>query len=340
MTLNINKQRKKHSVKENGNANIKKESKVDKQPQDTKRSKSLGTNLPKCVPEIPKFEEIKDEILKSNKKEIAKQCPFQVIASKRLASGCHKSKSIGPKKTLHDEIDIDIEIEFDDPLVNTTPAKLPDNRKKTLTGSFVKPSSNLQNTKNTTKSSHFKVDRDETNKKLKEKKDTNSVSQFNKHKVPRETKKLPTINSGSSRDRQPKEELKNVRKPKTEIKGKQYASKPKQSTYAMKHSERMLSDARTKKCQELFLLLDPDGCGIIRSGHIRLEYLSSKALETLEPALIAMDNKKLSLNYEIFCAIVEPLLRKLSLSQLRELVAGPKVALDAQLHMNFDFTVH
>ncbi len=45
----------------------------------------------------------------------------------------------------------------------------------------------------------------------------------------------------------------------------------KAKSYSMKQSEKLLKAARKKKCAEIFKLLDPDDCGSINSGHIRLD---------------------------------------------------------------------
>ena len=45
----------------------------------------------------------------------------------------------------------------------------------------------------------------------------------------------------------------------------------KAKTYSMQRSEKLLNVARKQKCAELFNLLDPDGCGSISSGHIKLD---------------------------------------------------------------------
>ena len=114
-------------------------------------------------------------------------------------------------------------------------------------------------------------------------------------------------------------------------KDKERWSRIQEKSYSVTYSEKVLKGARRKKCEELFTLLDPDSCGSINSTHIRLEYLSSKALEALEPSLIEIENKKLSLNKEGFYMLIDPLLQKLSLNQLRELIAGPKKILDSEL---------
>jgi len=111
------------------------------------------------------------------------------------------------------------------------------------------------------------------------------------------------------------------------------------STYSAQHTEKVLNEAHRKKCMELFNLLDPDNCGNITTSHIRIDYLSSKALEVLEPALLEMENKNLKLNYDSFYKLVTPFLKKLNIAQLREIVAGPKKALDNELSKVFTFAV-
>ncbi len=67
--------------------------------------------------------------------------------------------------------------------------------------------------------------------------------------------------------------------------------------------------------------------------------LSSAALEVLEPALLDMETKKLSLTAESFENFVTPILSKLSLQQLRAMAAGPKKELDSQFAKTFSFAV-
>ena len=108
--------------------------------------------------------------------------------------------------------------------------------------------------------------------------------------------------------------------------------------YSSKHSEKLLLNARKKKCQELFELLDPDNCGTLSATHICLKYLSSKTLEILEPILISIEKKKLTMNFDLFQSALEPFARKMTLSQINELVEAPKKASNMKID-NFPFVV-
>eukprot|EP01022_Parablepharisma_sp_SALTPOND_P004482 TRINITY_DN120376_c0_g1_i1.p2 TRINITY_DN120376_c0_g1~~TRINITY_DN120376_c0_g1_i1.p2 ORF type:complete len:390 (-),score=48.83 TRINITY_DN120376_c0_g1_i1:1862-3031(-) len=169
--------------------------------------------------------------------------------------------------------------------------------------------------------------------------DSKTGQKLYRPKITRGPKKATANASKPFHDRLYKDQYLNSKKIEAEKKAKQRWDEMKNKSYSMQQSEKLLITARKKKCQELFNLLDPDSCGTITASHIRLDYLSSKALEVLEPALIDMENKNLMLNSDTFCTLVEPFLKKLSLTQLRELVAGPKKALDAEIKKNFTFAV-
>ena len=190
----------------------------------------------------------------------------------------------------------------------------------------------------------LKVDQDANLKKAQEAKlketiiDSKTGQKFYKPKIIRGPKE-PKNPSKPVQERLYKDERIVTGKAEAEKRAKQHWEKVKAKTYSMQHSEKMLVAARKKKSKELFELLDPDSCGTINSSHIKLDYLSSKALEMLEPILINMENKKLSLNYDAFHTIMDPYLKKLSMTQLREIVAGPKKDLDEEMRKNLTFAV-
>ncbi len=59
----------------------------------------------------------------------------------------------------------------------------------------------------------------------------------------------------------------------------------------------------------------------------------------LEPALLEMENKKLTLTPESFGGFIDTLFAKLSLQDLRLMAAGPKKQLDAELNKELSFSV-
>lgn len=64
----------------------------------------------------------------------------------------------------------------------------------------------------------------------------------------------------------------------------------------MNHSLKILSNAKAKKAEEIFDLLDPDKCGKINKNHLEIENLSSMALDMLSPLFLEIENKNLTLS--------------------------------------------
>ena len=180
-------------------------------------------------------------------------------------------------------------------------------------------------------------------KKLKDQKeaaiDPKTGQKLHKPKISRGPKKKYTDSNLSLHERLYTERYIAQKKKEAENKGKKRWEETKGKAYSNQYSEKVLMDARKNKCRELFKLLDPDNCGKIGKDHIRLNYLSSKSLEVLEPILLIMEEKKISLNYDEFSKKADPLLSKLSLNQLRELAPGPRKKLDNELRKYLTFSV-
>lgn len=128
------------------------------------------------------------------------------------------------------------------------------------------------------------------------------------------------------------------------IKAQKNFEKIKNSKPSLDRSKKLLEIGLKKKCEAVFKLLDPDGCGSISKSHINLTCksmnfdsldLSSEALDAISSLLLDIEKKNLTLNVVTFTRMMS----KMSHDLIKTISAGPKQKLDEELSKTCKFSV-
>ncbi len=212
-----------------------------------------------------------------------RECPFRPRLSEKSARLARRARSVRLSRTGFPEDDKDIFAElYRTQLERTATAQLPS--ECTFRPYFDRGFRYTKKKKEylakpvTDRLISSKGAREETLKKRREEKEKKELTVDEKTGqrlfrpvISRGPKKTATEDRKPLHDRLYKDSYLELKKAQARSREAQRWQGVKAKTYSMQQSDRLLQTARKKKCAEVFKLLDPDGCGTINSGHIRLE---------------------------------------------------------------------